>query len=265
MFTVSGGGCNTGHKTPFIFDEPSGLDVHVLLILNHNTHFELSDKNFMAPPYHAILFKKGTPHKYYKKDGIYSDNWIRFECDEEDEKLLDAALPNATLFALKNPEVITNYMNSMLWERFYGDKTKKARLVDTLFRIILEHLGDDYKNNQTITYNPYLSKLQALRIRILSAPYEVYDLEKICLETDISISYFQHIYKKFFSVSFQNDLIKSRIEYAKKLLKNKDITIQEAAFRSGYSNEIHFYRQFKKITGITPNKYRQMNDEIASE
>ena len=34
------------------------------------------------------------------------------------------------------------------------------------------------------------------------------------------------------------------------------LTFEQIAYTSGYTNEIHFYRQFKKKTGMTPGEYR---------
>ena len=48
-----------------------------------------------------------------------------------------------------------------------------------------------------------------------------------------------------------------RIEHAKYILTTTDLTLEQIAEICGYSNEVHFYRQFKQITGLTPSKYRK--------
>ena len=75
----------------------------------------------------------------------------------------------------------------------------------------------------------------------------------------ISVSYFQHLYKDFFGISYQKDVIDMRIEYAKRMVKSTDNKIELIAKLCGYSNEIHFYRQFKEITGMTPKQYKELN------
>ena len=62
----------------------------------------------------------------------------------------------------------------------------------------------------------------------------------------ISKSYFQHLYKEFFGVSFQQDYIQMRIAYAQDLLETSDMPMEQIAEICGYTNEVHFYRQFKK-------------------
>ena len=74
---------------------------------------------------------------------------------------------------------------------------------------------------------------------------------------NISRSYFQFLYKDYFGISFKKDLINMRLQYAQELLLNTTMPIEQIAFQSGYSNEIHFYRQFKAKTGLTPGEYQK--------
>lgn len=48
-----------------------------------------------------------------------------------------------------------------------------------------------------------------------------------------------------------------RISYAEILLQTTTFSMESIAEACGYSNPVHFFRQFKKIKGITPAKYRK--------
>jgi AraC-like DNA-binding protein len=52
-------------------------------------------------------------------------------------------------------------------------------------------------------------------------------------------------------------LNKIKVDFACKLLMNKEISITEVAFDSGFNNLSHFNKQFKIITGVTPMVYRK--------
>lgn len=95
-----------------------------------------------------------------------------------------------------------------------------------------------------------------IRLEIANSLTEPHSIEKHAKELKISASYFQYLYKKIFGVSFQHDLIQIRINYAKYVLLTSNLPIDQIAETCGYSNEVHFYRQFKKITGTTPAKFR---------
>ncbi|HJC22526.1 MAG TPA: AraC family transcriptional regulator [Candidatus Eisenbergiella merdavium] len=73
----------------------------------------------------------------------------------------------------------------------------------------------------------------------------------------MSVSHFQHLYSRFFGISFQNDLIRMRIDHAQTLLTTTFLSTEQIAEACGYSNSTHFFRQFKKITGVSPAKYRK--------
>ena len=63
--------------------------------------------------------------------------------------------------------------------------------------------------------------------------------------------------KKLFGVSFQQDLILMRVTRARFNLSTSNLSLSQIAELCGYNNEVHFYRQFKKLTGVTPAQYRK--------
>jgi len=52
-----------------------------------------------------------------------------------------------------------------------------------------------------------------------------------------------------------------RIREAKFLLKNRNYTIEEIAYKVGYSNKIYFTKIFKQFENITPKEYRLSGDD----
>ncbi len=48
-----------------------------------------------------------------------------------------------------------------------------------------------------------------------------------------------------------------RIQFACRQMANSDATIAEIALASGFFDQSHFSRTFKRLTGITPTKYRK--------
>lgn len=51
-------------------------------------------------------------------------------------------------------------------------------------------------------------------------------------------------------------LIHYRIEQAKRLLRESDMSITEIAFQTGFQNSAYFGKTFKKFTGVTPSAFR---------
>ena len=64
-------------------------------------------------------------------------------------------------------------------------------------------------------------------------------------------------FKKRIKNGFYGYLTELRLERAKDLLKNSDLTIYEILLESGFSNQRTFNRVFKNSVGITPKEYRK--------
>jgi transcriptional regulator GlxA family with amidase domain len=53
-----------------------------------------------------------------------------------------------------------------------------------------------------------------------------------------------------------------RVEDAKRLLESTDLPVEDISEQTGYSDASFFRRLFKRLTGLTPSKYRQMFQPI---
>ena len=58
-------------------------------------------------------------------------------------------------------------------------------------------------------------------------------------------------------VSISDYLLKRRIGLACQLLRSTQLSIQEVATRTGMEDASYFSKQFKRIMGIAPLKYRK--------
>lgn len=73
----------------------------------------------------------------------------------------------------------------------------------------------------------------------------------------ISSKYLSQLFKESIGQNFMDFLIGLRIEYAQKLLRESDATVQDISEMMGYANPTSFIRVFKKIVGISPGQYRE--------
>lgn len=74
--------------------------------------------------------------------------------------------------------------------------------------------------------------------------------------SSISVTHFRRIFKKVYGIPPINHINNLRINKAKSLLTNTNLSIQEIAVKCGYHEYSYFARIFKKITGKTPREYR---------
>jgi AraC-like DNA-binding protein/quercetin dioxygenase-like cupin family protein len=82
-------------------------------------------------------------------------------------------------------------------------------------------------------------------------------LNEVAAQVGITEGAFCTFFKKSTKKTFSHFIKEVRIGYACKLLhEDKDRTISQICFESGYNNFANFNRQFKEITGTNPKNYR---------
>ncbi len=68
---------------------------------------------------------------------------------------------------------------------------------------------------------------------------------------------FYRYFKREMGMSPIEFVLKERVKYAKSLLKNPLIQINQVCYEAGFEDANYFTRVFKKIEGITPKQYQQ--------
>ena len=72
-----------------------------------------------------------------------------------------------------------------------------------------------------------------------------------------SDAYFCKLFKQCFAQNFTSYLTNFRINEAKRLLKDKNISIKDAGMKVGYYDSNYFAKVFKRVTGMIPSEYRE--------
>lgn len=76
----------------------------------------------------------------------------------------------------------------------------------------------------------------------------------------ISPYYLSHIFKERTGDTFVEYLSRIRIEEAKNLALNKNLTVSDISSRCGYLNITYFCKVFKRMTGMTIGEYRKYTE-----
>ncbi len=103
----------------------------------------------------------------------------------------------------------------------------------------------------------YYTSLIHIRTMLYRNPEAEWDSNDICRDIHLSNGHFRATYRELFDVSFHQDVIQSKITYAKYLLTSTVLSLPAIANTCGYDDYKYFLRQFKNIVGITPNVYRK--------
>lgn len=256
MYRILNGGYFTKHPQTFSMERPLGFDHYVFLFIRSEAVLSISGQSYTVMSNSYLFIRPHVPYSYSNPHGPYMDDWIHFECTGQEPDSLPASLFHQP-FPCNNPSIISTYMEQLLWESSFAPQEFREEHAHQLFRIILHHACQDFFNRSS--YHPYRFQMQKQRIAMQSEPYQPHKADNMSHALGISLSYYEHLYKQFFGQSFHSDLINMRIEYAKDLLKNSTMPLEQISYKCGYHSEVHFYRQFLTKTGSTPGDYRKSN------
>jgi two-component system response regulator YesN len=94
---------------------------------------------------------------------------------------------------------------------------------------------------------------------ILEKYHEDISLEQTAEHVNLSSYYFSKTFKNEHGKTFIDYLTDIRIQKAKELMEETNLSLKEICYEVGYKDPNYFSRVFKKVTGITPTDYRQKN------
>ena len=73
----------------------------------------------------------------------------------------------------------------------------------------------------------------------------------------VSPSYVSQLFRKTCGMNFHEYVTACRLNFARELLCNTELTVYQIADQCGFRNYVHFVRRFREKTGIPPGKYRE--------
>ncbi len=122
-----------------------------------------------------------------------------------------------------------------------------ARFTDCVFNLVdVKHVDVIYRAISYIRQN-YMKKIT---------------LEEVASHVYLSPSYFSKIFKDEMKCNFNEYLNHVRIEMSKKLLMDPGVPLVDVSSLVGYEDQSYFSKVFKKITGVSPGKYRETRGNL---
>lgn len=87
--------------------------------------------------------------------------------------------------------------------------------------------------------------------------HEAVTVSQLAALEHMSDSGFTRLFKKETGMTPIQYLMRIRIERAKTLLQQQEVPISEAGERSGFGSSTRFAAEFRRLTGISPSRYRE--------
>lgn len=242
----------------FIVDRPQGTNDY--LFIHFKTPINIYQQNEMIKikPGACILYTPHTRHYFESLDCDLVHNWIHFI--PENSKMFDE-------FGFEYNKVFypsrTNYITPIISKielDFINKHFMWKENISALITNLFVKLSREERQSNSKTFSNTMimvrDEFNQFRLQLYSNCSQEWNVDKMAKKIGLSRSRFSVLYKSFFGISPNEDLITARINRAKYLLENSSLSIYEVAEMSGYTNTFHFIRQFKKHTGTTPGMFR---------
>jgi AraC-like DNA-binding protein len=246
------------HSNDFVFDIPEGHDCWLLVLTKTPAVFFVDNEYREYPANCAVLYKPKQKIYYRACTERYANDWIRFDTDET--YVLTTPITCGIPFVINDPSYCHKLFQLLVTENILNNSYKEIS-IDNLLRILFNKMLESFNYKQT---SPLHKKLTELKMEIYRNPNKEWTVSKMAGLLNISVGYLEDIYKNSFGVTCMDDVINSRINLAKKYLLYDNYTISEIVSLCGYRNMEHFFRQFKKNTGVTPKSFRNSTNKLVN-
>ena len=219
-----------------------------IFLINYDTKHAFAAKNGSLLLYNCIF----TP-SYFNRELNGSRNFF----DITDRFLIGDLYANFStdyIFASARGGEAQHILN--IYERLFHEfNTKQIGYRDIMRGYIIELLVIICRLNLNVNSERTQKMLEIIE------HVNVHYMERICAEelaliAGFSVSHFRRVFKSLTGKTLNLYIQNIRIHEACRLLKSRDMNVEQVAEAVGYSDMKHFYSVFKRITGKLPKDFR---------
>ena len=246
------------------------MELHVLIaILKGTLYLRVDGENVVVRSGQYILLRAGEEHEGWKaSEGELSYFWMHFS-EQPSESVENPK--NYYHFPMIGTLPLTQRVTTLFRQLLDLSRTwqeEQGQMLDyccstLLMELTLEmnresHKGEALKAGE----KKEQSKPQVQQAIREAADYITMNCHKqmdpamVAHHLHYNPDYFASLFRKQTGMTITQYLNKMRIELAKRLLVNENVSIKEAAYSSGFQDEKYFMRIFKRQEGMTPLAYK---------
>ena len=242
----------------------------IIFVLDGELHYFVDERTYQLTPGSVICICANSLHqnvtldqKKYKAIMIrYSKDFIQNHADSADNSTFFYSYYYKTR-ALKLSQEQSDGVKDLCLELFTEFNTRDrdyeymcySLLVQLLIRI--KRIGVLGHDSSQVDYPNYLHMKVSRIAGYINGHYrEPIALNEVAKQFHISEYYLSRNFRLVTGFSFNEYLNTTRVNMAKRLLKETNLNITRIAEEVGFNTITHFGRTFRKIVGFSPKAYR---------
>ena len=200
-----------------------------------------------------VLLDCYKSHAYYSDTG-WESLWCHFDGITAREHYSNIVSRLGNVFFLTDPYPVINKLTA-IYDTFYSGEVIKEPLLSKYLNDILTsfHLYSP----MTVMSRDHTNVVEETISYINKHFTENVTIEDLAKQAGFSQYHFIRIFKNETGMTPYEYIINIRLNTAKYLLRNSQLSIKDICFNTGFSSESVFCNAFKKRLGITPTEYRK--------
>lgn len=251
-------GYNFVHEDGIIINRPNGSGNYAFVFFKSSSEVVLNGESFEVPKNSYIFLRPDTTHLYRGLEKPFINDWFHCENSDIEVFLTEIFFPLDIPIVAEDPYLISRSIKELQYIARQNSPLQD-RIIDYDLRSFFMKLTSLREKSIILEKTSrHFLQFSKLRNDIYNSPNRYFSVDSLASSLNLSKSYFQHIYKQLFGCSVVADIINARLEYAKYLLTNSELSICTISKMCGYENDTHFMRQFKKFVGTTPSRYKSL-------
>ncbi len=205
-----------------------------------------------------VLIRPGVWHSYFPdKHTGWKEYWIGAEGKILEERLKNDFFgePEKIFKVGVREDIIALYMKAL----DIADKERPfyQQVLASILNMLLG-MAIYYDKNSQVDGDEVLNRIQQSKALIREKLLTNITPEEIAEEVNISYSWFRKTFKEYTNMSPSHYMQDLKLQKAKEMLVNTQMSIKEISYSLNYDNISYFTTLFKRYIHMTPNEYREI-------
>ncbi len=238
----------------------SFFELHI--VFDGSAVYECEEDTVTLNEGQALLLAPRTAHRFLRADSNLCKASLAFAIDKAGAALLPLRRFGYEVFAA--PSEMTGAVDRILRQAEQTDLFTPVlisngilEMLYTTFRALSLPLPHHCESGHDTRYLVAKSYIAQNKHRLIVC-------EDVAKECCLSVKQLSRIFKTHTDLSLFEYIIRSRVNYAKKLLDSQH-SVKEIGYMLGFENESSFIAFFKRQCGMPPGVYRRENVRNATE
>lgn len=240
----------------FTMSQPRRSNGIIYLVACTGEYAKEGEAPFFADKKSLVLLPKGSRYTVLNLDCIENGTdalLIEFNAEANGESI---TIGDGPLLL----DARADFETSILIERVVSEYESSRRCPSAVKGGIYELIAHIAKKQSAFPNDKYSSIRKGIKM-LEGSVYGNDSVEDIARECNVSSTHFRRLFKEYAGKSPVQYRTELKINYAKRMLCESDMSVSEISEALGFESDSYFCRVFKNRTGITPSEYRNSQNQ----